>query len=45
MTLQQIVQVFGDGNFKLCEGKKAIDANLYSIHEAEDWLYRGGTIG
>lgn len=45
MTLQQIVQIFGDGNFKLCEGKKAIDANLYSIHEAEDWLNRGGTIG
>lgn len=45
MTLQQIVEIFGDGNFKLCEGKKAIDSNLYGIQEAERWLSGGGTIG
>lgn len=45
MTLQQVVQIFGDGNFKLCEGKKAIDGNLYDSQTAQDWINRGGTIG
>lgn len=45
MTLQQLIQIFGDGNFKLCEGKKAIDANLYGITEAERWLATGAQIG
>lgn len=45
MTLQQIVQIFGDGYFKLCEGKRAVDANLYPVQVAQDWLDRGGTIG
>ena len=45
MTIQQLVQIFGDNNFKLCEGKKAVDANLYGISQAQDWLARGGQIG
>lgn len=45
MTLKQLVEIFGDGYFKLCEGKRAIDSNLYGIAEAEKWLANGGTIG
>lgn len=45
MTLQKIVEVFGDGNFKLCEGKRAIDGNLYGADQAQRWLDGGGTIG
>lgn len=45
MTLQQLTEIFGDGNFKLCNGKKAIDANLYGIDQAQRWLDNGGTIG
>lgn len=45
MTLQQIVEIFGDGCFKLCEGKRAVDSNLYGVVEAERWLSGGGTIG
>ena len=45
MTLENLVQIFGDGNFKLCEGKKAIDGNLYDAQTAQDWINRGGTIG
>lgn len=43
MTLQQIVEIFGDGNFKLCEGKRAIDANLYTAEQAQNWLAVGCT--
>lgn len=45
MTLQRIVEIFGDNHFKLCEGKRAIDANVYSAEQAEKWLTTGGTIG
>lgn len=45
MNLDTLVSIFGDGNFKLCEGKKAIDGSWYSKEQAEDWLNRGGTIG
>lgn len=45
MTLQKLVEIFGDGSFKLCEGKKAIDGNLYGIAEAERWLATGAQIG
>ena len=45
MTLQQIVEIFGDGQFKLCEGKRAIDSNLYGADQAQRWLEGGGTIG
>lgn len=45
MTIEQIIQIFGDNNFKLCEGKRAIDANLYGVAQAQDWLNRGGQIG
>ena len=45
MNLNTLVSIFGDGNFKLCEGKRAIDGNLYAQAQAEDWLRRGGTIG
>lgn len=45
MTIQQIVEIFGDGHFKLCDGKKAIDSNLYSMDSAVQWLNTGGTIG
>ena len=45
MTLQQLVEIFGDNHFKLCDGKKAIDANVYSAEQAEKWLVTGGNIG
>lgn len=45
MTLQQIAEIFGDGYFKLCEGKRAIDSNLYGADQAQRWLDGGGTIG
>lgn len=45
MTIQQIVEIFGDGHFKLCHGKKAIDANLYMAKDAQMWLAQGGTLG
>ena len=45
MTLRELVTIFGDGNFKLCEGKRAIDANLYGIEQAERWVSGGGTVG
>lgn len=45
MTLSQIVELFGDNHFKLCEGKKAIDGNIYSAEQAEKWLATGGTVG
>ena len=45
MTLENLVQIFGDGNFKLCDGKRAVDANLYSMENAQQWLDSGGTIG
>jgi P4 family phage/plasmid primase-like protien len=45
MTLQNLVQIFGDGHFKLCEGKRAIDSNLYDLIAAEHWIAGGGTIG
>lgn len=45
MTLKQIVEIFGDGHFKLCEGKRAIDSNLYDMENAQRWLDTGGTIG
>ena len=45
MTLQHLVEIFGEGNFKLCDGKRAIDANLYSSVDAQRWLDTGGTIG
>lgn len=38
MTLQDIVKIFGDGNFKLCKRKAAIDNKLYPAKFAEKWL-------
>lgn len=45
MTLQELVNIFGDDHFKLCKGKKAIDSNLYNAAAAAEWLGQGGTIG
>lgn len=45
MTLNKIVEIFGDGYFKLCEGKRAIDSNLYGADQAQRWLDGGGTLG
>lgn len=45
MTLLELVQIFGDNHFKLCEGKKAIDGNLYSLEQAEKWVSVGGNVG
>ena len=45
MTIQKIAEIFGDGWFKLCEGKRAVDSNTYTAEQAQDWLNRGGTIG
>lgn len=45
MTLEQLVSIFGDNQFKLCNGKRAIDSQLHSKAEAEEWLAQGKNIG
>ena len=45
MTIDSLVKIFGDGYFKLCKGKKAIDGNLYNKQQAQAWIEQGGQVG
>jgi P4 family phage/plasmid primase-like protien len=45
ITLDDIARIFGDNHFKLCRGKRAVDANLYNLETAKTWVSQGGTVG